>query len=137
MQTRVNPRLHHVLARLRIADFGLNAGQLRLLDPCPYIDFLGLQTRATVVITDSGGIQEETTYLGVPCLTVSREYRAPDYSLHWDQCTGGPRSGETAQRIVARAQRISKEGNVPPLWDGRAWLGSRHTRASGEFKWLP
>ena len=67
----------HPRTRKRIADFGLNAGQLRVLDPLPYVDFLGMQARATVVITDSGGIQEETTYLGVPCLTVRENTERP------------------------------------------------------------
>lgn len=67
----------HPRTRQRIADFGLNAGQLRVLDPLPYVDFLGMQSRARVVITDSGGIQEETTYLGVPCLTVRENTERP------------------------------------------------------------
>ena len=54
----------HPRTRQRIADFGLSSGQLLVLDPLPYVDFLALQTKATVVITDSGGIQEETTYRG-------------------------------------------------------------------------
>jgi UDP-N-acetylglucosamine 2-epimerase (non-hydrolysing) len=54
----------HPRTRKRIADFGLNAGQLCLLDPKSYLEFLGLQSHATLVITDSGGIQEETTYSG-------------------------------------------------------------------------
>src|SRR5580700_816147 len=51
----------HPRTRKRIADFGLNTERLQVLDPLPYVEFLGLQSRATVVITDSGGIQEETT----------------------------------------------------------------------------
>ena len=82
----------HPRTRQRIAEFGLNTGQLLLLDPLPYIDFLALQTRARVVITDSGGIQEETTYLGIPCLTVREKYGAPDHNFHGHECAGGPRS---------------------------------------------
>src|SRR5260370_32945716 len=67
----------HPRTRKRISDFGLNAGQLLLLDPLPYVEFLGLQSRATVAITDPGGIQEETTYLGIPCLTVRENTRRP------------------------------------------------------------
>ena len=52
-------------------------GQLRLLGPLPYLEFLSLQRRAAVVITDSGGIQEETTFLGVPCLTVRDNTERP------------------------------------------------------------
>ena len=60
----------HPRTRRRIADFGLQdlmTGHVQLIDPLPYLEFLSLQTHATVVITDSGGIQEETTFLGVPC----------------------------------------------------------------------
>src|ERR1039457_772037 len=63
----VHPRTRH-----RIADFGLpeeGDGHVRLTDPLPYLEFLALEESATLVITDSGGIQEETTFLGVPCLT--------------------------------------------------------------------
>jgi UDP-N-acetylglucosamine 2-epimerase (non-hydrolysing) len=67
----------HPRTRQRISDFGLSVEQLQLLDPLSYLDFLGLQSRATVVITDSGGIQEETTYLGVPCLTLRENTERP------------------------------------------------------------
>src|SRR5207302_1242287 len=52
----------HPRTRKRIADFGLHADRLQIIDPLPYLEFLGMQSRASVVITDSGGIQEETTY---------------------------------------------------------------------------
>ena len=61
----------------RIEQFGLNIENLHLLDPLPYIEFLSLQNHAAVVITDSGGIQEETTYLGVPCLTLRTNTERP------------------------------------------------------------
>src|SRR5882757_7620817 len=67
----------HPRTRKRISDCGFKATQLQILDPLPYVDFLGLQSRATVVITDSGGIQEETTYLGVPCLTMRENTERP------------------------------------------------------------
>jgi UDP-N-acetylglucosamine 2-epimerase (non-hydrolysing) len=60
----------HPRTRQRIAEFGHVAGKMHLSETLPYIEFLALQTRAALVITDSGGIQEETTYLGVPCLTL-------------------------------------------------------------------
>jgi UDP-N-acetylglucosamine 2-epimerase len=66
----------HPRTRKRIADFGLHAEQLQILDPLSYLEFLGMQSRATVVI-DSGGIQEETTYLGVPCLTLRENTERP------------------------------------------------------------
>src|SRR6185312_16584989 len=67
----------HPRTRQRIADFGIDVADLHLLEPMPYIEFLALQRRAAVVITDSGGIQEETTYLGVPCLTLRNNTERP------------------------------------------------------------
>src|SRR6185369_15980041 len=70
----------HPRTRQRIRDLGLTlpAGdRLVLLDPRPYIDFLALQTRSRAVVTDSGGIQEETTYLGVPCITTRENTERP------------------------------------------------------------
>jgi len=110
----------HPRTRQRIAEFGLKAEQLRLLDPLPYVDFLGLQSRAQVVITDSGGIQEETTYLGVPCLTVRENTERPiTVSLGTNVLVGrdpGKLRAELA-RVLAGNQ---KKGTIPPLWDGHA-----------------
>jgi UDP-N-acetylglucosamine 2-epimerase (non-hydrolysing) len=108
----------HPRTRQRIADFGLNAGQLRLLDPLPYVDFLGLQSCATVVITDSGGIQEETTYLGVPCLTVRENTERPiTVSMGTNVLVG-----RDSEKLRAELWRVlsgnAKKGTVPPLWDG-------------------
>jgi UDP-N-acetylglucosamine 2-epimerase (non-hydrolysing) len=110
----------HPRTRKRIADFGLNARQLRMLDPLPYVDFLGLQSRATVVITDSGGIQEETTYLGVPCLTVRENTERPiTVSMGTNVLVGRDR-----EKLRMELSRVlsgkAKRGVVPPLWDGHA-----------------
>jgi UDP-N-acetylglucosamine 2-epimerase (non-hydrolysing) len=67
----------HPPTRQRIEQFGINIERLHLVEPLPYIEFLALQRRAVVVITDSGGIQEETTYLGVPCLTLRNSTERP------------------------------------------------------------
>ncbi len=108
----------HPRTRKRIADFGLNAGQLLVLDPLPYVDFLGLQSRATLVITDSGGIQEETTYLGVPCLTIRENTERPiTVSMGTNVLVGRDREKlrmELSQVLGGKA----KKGAVPPLWDG-------------------
>ena len=74
--------------RARISQFGISTEKLHLLEPLPYIEFLALQKRATAVITDSGGIQEETTYLQVPCLdscaaTPSGRSRSPWGRTRW------------------------------------------------------
>ena len=110
----------HPRTRKRISDFGLNARQLLLLDPLPYVDFLGLQSRATVVITDSGGIQEETTYLGIPCLTVRENTERPiTVSMGTNVLVGRDRDklrSELSRALVGDP----KKGTVPPLWDGHA-----------------
>jgi UDP-N-acetylglucosamine 2-epimerase (non-hydrolysing) len=79
-----------------------------------------LQRRATVVITDSGGIQEETTYLGVPCLTLrSNTERPVTVSIGTNVLTGqdlGLLSSELKKILEGKA----KKGSTPPLWDGHA-----------------
>ena len=110
----------HPRTRTRIADFGLSAGRLLLLEPLPYVEFLGLQLRATVVITDSGGIQEETTYLGIPCLTMRENTERPiTVSVGTNVLVGSD-----PKKLRAEFMRVldgkAKRGSVPPLWDGRA-----------------
>src|SRR5207302_1746805 len=85
-----------------------------------YVEFLALQRRATVVITDSGGIQEETTYLGVPCLTLRKNTERPvTVSLGTNTLVG-----QDSRRLQDEVGRIlssgKKQGAVPPLWDGHA-----------------
>src|ERR1700716_2453632 len=110
----------HPRTRKRIADFGLHADQLRVLDPLPYLEFLGTQSRATVVITDSGGIQEETTYLGIPCLTLRENTERPvTVSLGTNVLVG-----RDPDKMRSELSRIlagnAKKGTIPPLWDGHA-----------------
>jgi UDP-N-acetylglucosamine 2-epimerase (non-hydrolysing) len=110
----------HPRTRQRIAEFGLNAGQLRVLDPLPYIDFLALQTRATVVITDSGGIQEETSYLGIPCLTVRENTERPiTISLGTNVLVGRDRQKLRTELSRVLAGQSKKKASIP-LWDGHA-----------------
>ena len=110
----------HPRTRQKIAEFGLNARQLQMLDPLPYVDFLTLQSRATVVITDSGGIQEETNYLGIPCLTLRENTERPiTVSLGTNVLVG--RDPEKLRDELARIlAREGKKGTTPPLWDGHA-----------------
>ena len=110
----------HPRTRQRIAEFGLKVEKLHLSEPLPYIEFLSLQSRAAVVITDSGGIQEETTYLGVPCLTLrSNTERPVTVTLGTNVIVGQERdklSSELSKIVAGKA----KKGTIPPLWDGHA-----------------
>ncbi len=110
----------HPRTRQRIGALGLNLDNLHLLDPLPYIEFLSLQTRATVVITDSGGIQEETTYLGVPCLTVRTNTERPVTISHGTNILVGNSIDNLVYELRKILQGNSKHGVTPPLWDGRA-----------------
>ncbi|MFH1954129.1 MAG: UDP-N-acetylglucosamine 2-epimerase (non-hydrolyzing) [Pseudomonadota bacterium] len=94
--------------------------KLYLIDPLGYIAFLSLQRNATVVITDSGGIQEETTYLGVPCLTLRENTERP---ITVDVGTN-ILIGQDMERLKDEVHRIlngnGKKGSIPPLWDGKS-----------------
>jgi len=112
----------HPRTRERLREAGVNGHirTLRLMDPLPYLDFLALQTRATAVITDSGGIQEETTFLGIPCLTVRENTERPVTATIGSNTLVGrsiPRVREAVQNIL---HGKTKKGSVPQLWDGHA-----------------
>jgi len=113
----------HPRTRQRIADLGLQAlanGRLHLLEPRPYLEFLALQRRATLVITDSGGIQEETTFLGVPCLTVRENTERPVTT----SCGTNVLVGRDIALLLTEVRRIlnggAKKPSQIPLWDGHA-----------------
>ncbi len=95
-------------------------GRLLLCEPLGYLDFLGLQRHAQVVLTDSGGIQEETTYLRVPCLTLRENTERPvTCEIGTNQLIG--RDMDRAQHEVGRILRgEARRGEVPPLWDGKS-----------------
>jgi UDP-N-acetylglucosamine 2-epimerase (non-hydrolysing) len=101
----------HPRTRKRIADFGLHADQLQILDPLSYLEFLAMQSRATVVIT---------TYLGVPCLTLRENTERPvTVSLGTNVLVG-----RDPDKLRSELSRIlagqAKKGTIPPLWDGHA-----------------
>jgi UDP-N-acetylglucosamine 2-epimerase (non-hydrolysing) len=116
----VHPRTTKMLSQHGLSDRVKAIKSLRLLDPIGYLDFLLLMDNAQLVITDSGGIQEETTFLGVPCLTLRENTERPI------TCEIGTNElcGLNIEKIVARSLSFfdgnRKSGSVPPLWDGRA-----------------
>ena len=114
----------HPRTRKQIEAFGLagrveNMPGLRLCEPLGYLEFLGLTAVAKMVLTDSGGLQEETTALGIPCLTLRENTERPVTVSEGTNTI----VGTDAERIVSEARRIlagaGKEGRIPPLWDGR------------------
>jgi UDP-N-acetylglucosamine 2-epimerase (non-hydrolysing) len=113
----------------------LDGPALRTLPPQPYLAMVGLLKAAAVVLTDSGGIQEETTGLGVPCLTLRENTERPI------TVTEGTNRvvGTDPDRILAAVDEIlgsgGKSGRAPPLWDGRA--AERIARHVGAFFGMP
>lgn len=122
----------HPRTRAKLDGSGLPAHRVRIVEPQSYLDFLGLMARARVVLTDSGGVQEETTALGVPCLTLRENTERPVTIQAGTNRLIGNQTG----KIVAEALRALDTPQTrvarPPLWDGHA--GER--TAERILKWL-
>ncbi len=93
---------------------------LRVIDPLGYLEFLALQKNATVVITDSGGIQEETTYLGTPCLTLRENTERPITVTQGTNVLIGRNWNLLRSRFDDALSASRKHECRPPLWDGKA-----------------
>ena len=110
----------HPRTRARMKDHQLQFSGLLLTQPLTYLQFLGLQRHATAVITDSGGIQEETTYLGVPCLTVRENTDRPITAQLGTNTVVGSDLDSLRTHVSRILAGRGKRGSVPPLWDGLA-----------------
>ncbi len=113
----------HPRTRARLeADPGLKqeASSLKLTDPLGYLDFLALTNSARVVMTDSGGIQEETTALGVPCLTMRENTERPVTCEIGTNTLVGTDPLQVVPAALAVLEGRGKQGTIPELWDGHA-----------------
>ncbi len=113
----------HPRTRARMASLELDSrpgNRLLLQEPVGYLEFLGLQRSAAVVVTDSGGIQEETTFLGVPCLTLRENTERPITVTMGTNKLVGHEMAALQREVRAVLEGRAKKGSVPPLWDGRA-----------------
>jgi UDP-N-acetylglucosamine 2-epimerase (non-hydrolysing) len=111
----LHPRGRDSLGRAGLFDHP----RVRVIDPLGYVEFLGLVRGAAAVVTDSGGVQEETTILGVPCLTIRPNTERPVTITH------GTNRLVTRERLAEQVERCLTAGRpeswpTPPLWDGRA-----------------
>ena len=93
---------------------------LRIIDPVGYIEFLALQKHAKVVITDSGGIQEESTYLGVPCLTLRENTERPVTIIMGTNVLIGRDWELLRKHFYGSLNGGFKQRTLPPLWDGKS-----------------
>jgi UDP-N-acetylglucosamine 2-epimerase (non-hydrolysing) len=111
----------HPRTRAAIDAGGIAVGTgLRLLPPLPYVEFLSLVAGAGAVLTDSGGIQEETTFLGVPCFTLRAQTERPVTVEAGTNTILGLDPARIAELPALIADRAGTPHRVPELWDGRA-----------------
>lgn len=115
----------HPRSRKMLSQFGLEAHlkqmtNLRLVEPLGYLDFLRLMIDAKLVLTDSGGIQEETTVLGVPCVTLRENTERPVTITMGTNTLAGLNTVKIVAAARAAMAGKSKSGQIPPLWDGQA-----------------
>jgi UDP-N-acetylglucosamine 2-epimerase (non-hydrolysing) len=111
----------HPRTRGSLDKFGISLGDgVMMTGPMPYMDFLNLWKDAKFVLTDSGGLQEETTALGVPCITVRENTERP---ITVEEGTNVV-TGTDPDKVKTEAFRIlegrGKQGRRPKLWDGKA-----------------
>ncbi len=106
----------------RIKEFGLNveSKNVRMIDPVGYLDFLCLQDNAAAVVTDSGGIQEETTFLGVPCFTVRPNTERPVTLSQGTNQLFDNNPDALADAVCEAAQNGKAADQTPQYWDGKA-----------------
>jgi UDP-N-acetylglucosamine 2-epimerase (non-hydrolysing) len=111
----------HPRTRTRLEALGLGApAGVRLTEPLGYLEFLGLLAGAAGALTDSGGIQEETTFLGVPCFTLRSNTERPVTCELGTNTLLGLDPARIAEVPELMAARAAQPPSVPPLWDGKA-----------------
>ncbi len=111
----------HPRTQQRLSQGGIKRyPQLRLIQPLGYLDFLCLLSNATLALTDSGGIQEETTALGVPCLTLRENTERPITISQGTNVLVGTNPSKIAAATEQVLRGDGKRGRTPPFWDGHA-----------------
>src|SRR3546814_16745645 len=125
----------HPRGKARMTEIGLfDHDNMHAVEPLGYLEFLGLVRRSALVVTDSGGIQEETTVLGVPCLTLRPNTERPVTITHaTNQLVTAPAlAGILKETLAAGAPTTWKD---PPLWTGQA--RPQNAEANGKFQATP
>ncbi len=112
-----HPRTIKALEKFGLKDKLTSAADLTLLEPLSYIRFMNVLTGARVVITDSGGLQEETTYLDIPCLTMRENTERPiTITQGTNKLVRADTLGDNLRRVLTGEW---PKGKFPPLWDGK------------------
>jgi UDP-N-acetylglucosamine 2-epimerase (non-hydrolysing) len=114
----IHPRTKKTMAEFGFSERVARSG-VRLIEPLAYLDFLGLYSGSRLVLTDSGGIQEETTVLGIPCLTLRENTERPiTVAMGTNTVVGTDTQKITTAAFTALDQSRTASPGVPPLWDG-------------------
>ena len=112
-----HPRTIKSLEQHGLRDRLTSSKKIMLLEPLPYVNFMNIVVGAKMVITDSGGLQEETTYLGIPCLTMRENTERPiTITQGTNQLVRADNLSEIASKVLAGDWQ---RGTCPPLWDGK------------------
>jgi UDP-N-acetylglucosamine 2-epimerase (non-hydrolysing) len=114
----------HPRTKARVSEFGfedlIESSNIRLIEPLGYLDFLKLYSGARMVLTDSGGLQEETTALGIPCLTIRENTERPiTIELGTNQLVGVNPENIVGSAFAVLNRGTSSNAKIPPLWDGK------------------
>ncbi len=116
----VHPRTRQRLKEFGLADRIAGNNAIELIEPVGYLDFLALQDSAAVILTDSGGVQEESTALGVPCITLRENTERPvTIEIGTNEMTGLD-TRRILELVHAATHGNWKTASVPEFWDGRA-----------------
>jgi UDP-N-acetylglucosamine 2-epimerase (non-hydrolysing) len=115
----VHPRTRKTISELGFAERLAQTKNLKLIDPLGYLDFLRLYSGARLVLTDSGGIQEETTALGIPCLTLRENTERPiTVTLGTNKIVGTDPEKIIREALSSLKETPGRQPSIPPLWDG-------------------
>ena len=112
-----HPRTIKGLELFDLKDRLSSTTNIQLLEPLPYVKFMSIVTGARLVITDSGGLQEETTYLDIPCLTMRENTERPVTTTHGTNKL--VRADNLAEHVDMIMSGDWPKGSCPPLWDGK------------------
>ena len=111
----------HPRTRGNLEKFGLDLGpNVHLIKPQGYMSFLNLWKDAALIMTDSGGLQEETTALGIPCLTLRENTERPVTADEGSNVLVGPNPARILEEVAKVLAGQGKQGRRPALWDGKA-----------------
>ena len=117
----IHPRTRSNMAKFGLEDTLTQNKNLILTEPLGYLEFIQLMTHAKAILTDSGGIQEETTYLGIPCLTFRDSTERPiTVTMGTNQLLADLNPKITFAALEEILAGHHKKGQIPPLWDGHA-----------------